>query len=148
MYVPWYLSLHTPPEVWEPFGSHQETHTMSSLGERFNHIKASHLSRADSRADSVTELARNLHNNAQTRWEHDHFLGLLQLMMGICTSCSALQPLEVLWIVNQQWDSWEQALPAETLDKLNRDRKNEINYNTVMPLKALEGECCQRSQTQ
>lgn len=61
------------------------------------------------------------------------------------------QPVEVLWIMNQQWDAWEQKLPTDTRDQLERDRKGTniqginpeatkgINNHTVMYRGAVEG---------
>ena len=53
-------------------------------------------------------------------------------------SVAPLQPVEVLWIHNQQWEEWERRLPQDTQERLLTDRKGRggtckgVNHKMVM----------------
>lgn len=56
------------------------------------------------------------------------------------------QPVEVLWIHNQQWKEWERLLPPETQSKLLTDRKGRsgngkgVHHKSVMEREKFDGE--------
>lgn len=57
-----------------------------------------------------------------------------------------MQPVEVLWISNQQWANWEKSLPTETHAKLKKDRKGKdgsnpgVHHKSVMMREKFQGE--------
>lgn len=60
--------------------------------------------------------------------------------------CPHGQPVEVLWIHNQQWKDWERLLPQETQAKLLTDRKGRagdnkgVHHKSVMERERFDGE--------
>lgn len=63
--------------------------------------------------------------------------------LAVCCICS--QPVEILWIHNQQWAGWERSLPDKTHELLQKHRKGQrgtggVHHKSMVKRETLDGQ--------